>query len=196
MNNHKAGEFEGFQPSRSTLCPGCDYDLRGLPTEHECPECGLTYDRETLVWTGRTNRAQIIIAGGIAVCGLTVMLVSGAAFGSLQWRLMALTYVAVIIFYGWIIHRKSTQRSFFALAGNEIICDGSKLHRLRIAFEDIDPINIDSQRRILSGDRFQIIYSLRSIDIRPFARTQYDRIKLMETIEERRRECLGLEPRE
>ncbi len=28
-------------------CPGCGYDLQGLPREHTCPECGLNYDPDT-----------------------------------------------------------------------------------------------------------------------------------------------------
>ena len=26
------------------VCPRCTYDLRGLPNEHKCPECGSAYD--------------------------------------------------------------------------------------------------------------------------------------------------------
>jgi len=28
----------------------CGYDLRGLPAEHRCPECGFAYDARTLIW--------------------------------------------------------------------------------------------------------------------------------------------------
>jgi len=45
--------FSGFPPSGSTLCPQCDYDLRGLPLEYQCPECGLKYDKATRVWRGQ-----------------------------------------------------------------------------------------------------------------------------------------------
>ncbi len=27
-------------------CPRCAYSLRGLPTDHTCPECGLAYDED------------------------------------------------------------------------------------------------------------------------------------------------------
>ena len=31
-------------------CPRCNYDLRGLPPPHRCPECGLAYDEHTQIW--------------------------------------------------------------------------------------------------------------------------------------------------
>lgn len=33
-----------------TRCPVCRYDLRGLPKDHRCPECGFAYDESTQVW--------------------------------------------------------------------------------------------------------------------------------------------------
>ena len=39
-------------------CPVCRYDLRGLPTEHRCPECGMAYDSTMRIWReGVSNRA-------------------------------------------------------------------------------------------------------------------------------------------
>ena len=42
--------FTGFAPTGTKLCPQCDYDLQNLPAAHRCPECGLQYDDQTLVW--------------------------------------------------------------------------------------------------------------------------------------------------
>jgi|GEM_PF-2041008 len=47
---HSTPSFTGFAPTGSTLCPQCDYDLQHLPAAHRCPECGLQYDDDTLVW--------------------------------------------------------------------------------------------------------------------------------------------------
>ena len=30
------------------VCPRCTYDLRGLPNEHKCPECGSTFELEVV----------------------------------------------------------------------------------------------------------------------------------------------------
>src|SRR5690242_21157814 len=43
-------EYRG--PLAQTICPRCDYDLRGLPPEGTCPECGRPYDRETIIFRG------------------------------------------------------------------------------------------------------------------------------------------------
>jgi len=66
-DNH-ADSFTGFQPSGSTVCPQCDYDLTGLPVEHQCPECGSPYDLNTKVWQNtesKKERNKDCIIGGI-----------------------------------------------------------------------------------------------------------------------------------
>ena len=37
----------------TTRCPVCRYDLRGLPAEHRCPECGLGIDDSMNTWRMR-----------------------------------------------------------------------------------------------------------------------------------------------
>ncbi len=40
-------------------CPLCDYDVRRLPTNHTCPECGFEYDEDTIVlpcWVTKGGR--------------------------------------------------------------------------------------------------------------------------------------------
>jgi hypothetical protein len=41
-------------------CPVCNYDLRGLPIPHRCPECGSEYDEHTRVWRPRGPWAQFV----------------------------------------------------------------------------------------------------------------------------------------
>ncbi|MCH8053444.1 MAG: hypothetical protein IH895_05235 [Planctomycetes bacterium] len=42
-------EFKAVAPNRH-LCLKCNYDLRGLPDDHFCPECGWHYTRLPCVW--------------------------------------------------------------------------------------------------------------------------------------------------
>jgi hypothetical protein len=42
---------------RHRSCLKCEYDLRGLPERGVCPECGGSYDRDTLVVAGWTSPA-------------------------------------------------------------------------------------------------------------------------------------------
>lgn len=66
------------------ICPLCDYDLKGLPTEHKCPECGYEYDNATIVlpcWTSKgkyTSWLQRVFLLAVVVCGiLPLFLLSG-----------------------------------------------------------------------------------------------------------------------
>ena len=37
---------------RLDVCPGCAYQLEGLPPERVCPECGRAYDQKTIILYG------------------------------------------------------------------------------------------------------------------------------------------------
>lgn len=39
------------------LCPVCGYSLRGLPEDHQCPECGLRYDAASEIYFHANPRA-------------------------------------------------------------------------------------------------------------------------------------------
>ncbi len=50
------GEKSHYYWRRLTNCPECRYDLRGLPDEGRCPECGFEYDERSFaipVWETR-----------------------------------------------------------------------------------------------------------------------------------------------
>jgi hypothetical protein len=54
-----------------TRCLRCRYSLRGLPTDHTCPECGLRFDSKSRVWRVRRNKAVFLPL---------IWLVGGASF--------------------------------------------------------------------------------------------------------------------
>jgi hypothetical protein len=89
-------------------CPQCSYDLKGLPREHLCPECGLVYDTSMFVvdaWTKEDfhlPETQLLLAktwrtrvGPLLRSGLGI-----AYFGILGWVIYALpgfTFLGVIL---------------------------------------------------------------------------------------------------
>lgn len=61
---------------RLPFCPRCTYPFTGLPEAHQCPECGLTYDRDCHIWFVDRNRkkwervAQIILGVLVLLNGI------------------------------------------------------------------------------------------------------------------------------
>lgn len=87
-------------------CLACDYDLRGLPPSHRCPECGLAYDQDTRVWRPETS---LSIISGIVTLGVVLpFLVTIASSNSLHAgliRLAALCWFVLVVASGlWIRH--------------------------------------------------------------------------------------------
>jgi hypothetical protein len=54
-------------------CPACGYSLVGLPAEHCCPECGVEYERDAVLF-GEPRAAWIVLA-----CANGVMLIVSVA---------------------------------------------------------------------------------------------------------------------
>ena len=87
------------------ICPLCDYDLKGLPTEHKCPECGYEYDNATIVlpcWTSkgkRTSWRQRLFLVVVVVCGISALLLVGGlpTLPPLVLFLGLATYLALLI---------------------------------------------------------------------------------------------------
>lgn len=58
-------------------CITCGYDLRSLPTEEQCPECGTRIElslrgdllsRSDPVWVSRIARGQSLLVIGVRLC--------------------------------------------------------------------------------------------------------------------------------
>lgn len=92
-----ATESAGVLPARDVPCLACGYNLRGLPLEHDCPECGqriaawVRTDRFMQLdaaWLGKMRRgARLLQIGVIAALPLVVPGLSVAAAG--LWPLTA-----------------------------------------------------------------------------------------------------------
>lgn len=108
-------------------CPQCGYDLTGLPSEHNCPECGLAYDNQTRVWRQRNAIGQWFAIGGI-VLGVTATLlilrryepalflsVSGLVIlllGLIRWRVAASSPFVMISGRGLSFRRRWRTKHF------------------------------------------------------------------------------------
>lgn len=88
-------------------CPRCRYLLRGLPIEHACPECDLTFDRRWRVFGGkpmlRTSWRVLIILGIILMSiSLVFILYSAVLHRQLYKTLPSLAVLAAI---AWLYRR-------------------------------------------------------------------------------------------
>lgn len=73
------------------LCPWCRYELRGLPIEHRCPECGGEFDRRWQVFGGKSISSKSLRAARPVTFMLIgvlcwFLLVTGAYIFSGQWE--------------------------------------------------------------------------------------------------------------
>jgi hypothetical protein len=92
----------GAAIEQDLTCGGCDYNLRGLPRDGACPECGhavtatlLGRSRRQAAWLRRISLGAMLIGAGILVGGL-----GAAARGLLptggRWLLYAFPAGAVV----------------------------------------------------------------------------------------------------
>ena len=112
------------------ICPLCDYDLKGLPTEHKCPECGYEYDNATIVlpcWTSKGKRTswltRMFLLSIVGLGILALLLLSGlptlpplVLFLSLP---IYLTFLILIAYYlaKTLIRRKGKPDAVVAISG-------------------------------------------------------------------------------
>jgi len=201
MNAHSSEQFsasfQGFAPSGSTLCPGCDYDLRGLPAEYKCPECGLEYDLDTMVWTCRVPLAHHILMIIAFSAYFLMHLMSRGLKWPVAWWFMIGLYLLLVIGHLWMLVRKYRHVGRLALTPAGLICNGkTHLHTKRIDWSEIDAIDVQAKRHGLALNKFAITYpTLQSIDITPFEKSREKRYELMSIVEDHRRKRLGLKPR-
>ncbi len=75
-------------------CPQCDYSLRGLPANHNCPECGLAYDEYSAIWRQRPRKRELVFTI-IITLSMTYMLFQSARF--LPEFLQVLFFIVVLL---------------------------------------------------------------------------------------------------
>lgn len=93
-----------------THCPECNYDLRGLPADHTCPECGLKYDADCVlarvefpkaIWLGFAG----YVFGGLVIARLPFLPGGGPFTSTSGFRI---SFIFLIVFYavmGWRLRK-------------------------------------------------------------------------------------------
>ena len=119
--NQSERVFTGFPPSGSTLCPRCDYDLQGLPIDHQCPECGLKYDLRSKLWrepqSKEAGRLRLGWFSAIAIVTIFGVLVHAAFTRTFEWLPMITMVTLLPTWIVFFITRRRVPRA-------AIVCDG------------------------------------------------------------------------
>ena len=92
-------------------CARCQYDLRSLPEEHVCPECGLQYDEHVQVYVLRPLWREYRTIG-YAFLLLALMWLARPAVGVMPAVVAAgIVVLDLILVVGRIAARRGTQRA-------------------------------------------------------------------------------------
>ena len=145
-------------------CPECNYDLRGLPYVHSCPECGVEYDQNIFdlqVWPTGSSASRRFDS--------LAQLVLVLAFGWLfifrrAWILSHFLFVMLAGFVGFGV--AGVVNRFFSMRrkrGNvKILCTPDGLTLLvgsRHLFHRWSELNLPRVRRAAGGKwRFRFAY--------------------------------------
>lgn len=82
----------------SDTCHHCDYDLMGLPSAGQCPECGQTYDKASLYRAVHANEPVLarhigwislaVFTGIILICGGMLSIKADNTWGAIALTLI------------------------------------------------------------------------------------------------------------
>lgn len=120
---------EGIQPNAAARsreepggllggCPRCTYDLRTLPIQHRCPECGLEVDRRWEVFGGpmtapASRRSGNVLRGFVLMWTVVpAAILAGFTFTVMPVGRYLPLHAGMVIFVGvliWLLLRKPRQ---------------------------------------------------------------------------------------
>jgi predicted RNA-binding Zn-ribbon protein involved in translation (DUF1610 family) len=80
-------------------CHHCNYDLLGLPSQGTCPECGETYDKNSLYRSARSREPAFVRhIKWITLASITLMiLICGGALSTQAEKPMGAILVTLIV---------------------------------------------------------------------------------------------------
>ncbi len=114
-------------------CPGCGYDLEGLPPVHVCPECGRPYDRDTYVLEAATRSTKVDTY--LHIVSILVLVVLGS------WSQRFSSTLAVVFLPGLVVNVWRLRSCRVLLVTPSDLCilrSGVEEHRL--SFEDVSNV--------------------------------------------------------
>ncbi len=129
-------------------CPICDYDLRGLPPAHRCPECNFAYDEFTRIWRWRNPtwaRLKLALLAAILGGSVTVMFVFRTGWlGTFN----VCCYGAVLAVYIVDALRLHPRRAFLAITPAGVLIRGTSTSTTRVEhqpWKDVGPFHIEER---------------------------------------------------
>lgn len=149
-----------------SICLRCGYSLRGLPQQYACPECGLAYDGDSVVFRARSY----VWIWPVAAAGSLVQLFN---LPSISNALRPYTYVAIAFMFFFLLYLISYVMRFrsnsvlegqiVAVLGQGLFLKVDHLQRDFIPFESIKGVGLSGRGgttcvecRLHDGTRIQL----------------------------------------
>jgi len=145
-------------------CPRCDYLLRGLPEEGQCPECGLKYDNETIVLEGVSReKSQIprsrvvlwllIILGFMcwpSLCMVPSSILTGGSPRDISTAISLVVWIVWISLFIYLLltrkrNRSGMQMYFLSKEGFGLCADlksGQPINTLLHSWDDVNTFHL------------------------------------------------------
>jgi len=119
-------------------CLQCRYSLKGLPSAHQCPECGLSFDAETVVFRRSFTKSLLFdyVPAAISPELLLIVMIVGLAYGLAALLAAGLILAGAIFVY----HRhrfRSVGPRFVALTKDAVVARPGRGEVRRMAYDDI-----------------------------------------------------------
>lgn len=167
-------------------CPSCRYSLRGLPSAHQCPECGLEYDDRTIVfsplqpWRPFVGEGIAIIVFTFIIYPYIVAMITatwGSRYGVYGWAGMYVWPVATSIRL-WMAHR----RRFYVLLDSAGLNLRIMRYRRRFAWAEVRSAGTPTNPTIIRNVRMFVSVHSRPISLGGLFETSAEAAKFLEVV--------------
>ncbi|MCA9255464.1 MAG: hypothetical protein KDA33_07490 [Phycisphaerales bacterium] len=119
-------------------CLQCRYSLEGLPSAHQCPECGLAFDAETIVFRRSFTKSLLFDYAPVAVSPelLLIVMIVGLGYGLTALLIAGLILAGAIFLYH--LHRfRSVGPRLVALTKDAVVARLWRGEVRRMTYDEI-----------------------------------------------------------